>query len=240
MGAEKQTSGPTAQEASRVDKSPSPESPQIASTMSALDRTNAQIAALKESMKRNVSTAKEAPEKKKSALEEMIPSTSTKGRKRGKGADEAGALDIFNAFKKRIGEAPRAVNTSKDQTPITNGTHDASETQPASTEAEDKLCDLHFIANCQSCTAWDDDGNPTNKPEEDDSDWINHSLSFAKDVLGKDLAWKKKMEEYEVIDPREKAQDIAAERKKDRHKSGKITGKEWDQRRDRGGQRQKA
>ncbi len=49
---------------------------------------------------------------------------------------------------------------------------------------EAELCDLHFIANCQSCTAWDKE----DKEASDDEGWMSHQLSFAADRLGKDLS----------------------------------------------------
>lgn len=71
---------------------------------------------------------------------------------------------------------------------------------------------------------------------------MSHALSFAKDTLGKDLEWKRKMEEFEVIDPREKAREIKEEgrekreRGKDRDK-GKGRAREWDAGRDGGRER---
>jgi peptidyl-prolyl cis-trans isomerase SDCCAG10 len=79
---------------------------------------------------------------------------------------------------------------------------------------------LHFIANCQSCRAWDDE-KPDGEAEangDDDPGWMAHQLTFARDTLGKDLEWKKKMSEIEVIDPREKAREIAEAKKQGKGK----------------------
>ena len=205
------------------------EQPQKPKPSSALERTNAEIAALKASMKRTVDTAPKEKEKPKSALEAMIPATSTRGRKRGKAADERGALDLFKAFKQKLEDLPSAdpptaqeANGEKDVV-ATNG--DAPKTEPPTAEVDDEeaaLCDLHFIANCQSCRAWDDE-KPDGEAEangDDDPGWMAHQLTFARDTLGKDLEWKKKMSEIEVIDPREKAREIA-----DAKKHGKGKGK---------------
>ena len=71
-----------------------------------LDRVNQQIAELKASMKRSTAPVQTTKEEKMSALEAMIPATSTRGRKRGKVTDERGALDLFNSFKKRLEHMP--------------------------------------------------------------------------------------------------------------------------------------
>ena len=183
-----------------------------------LDSTNAEIAALKASMKRTVDTGPKQKEKPKSALESMIPATSIRGRKRGKATDERGALDLFKQFKSRLEDLPDdapSATTTNDDTEATNG-------EPASPEAADAeddeaaLCDLHFIANCESCRKWDEeklDGDAEDDGDEDMS-WMAKKLTFAKDTKGKDLEWKRKMEEIEVIDPRAKAQELKMERRK--------------------------
>lgn len=213
-----------------VALSPSPERPQIVKTTTLLERSNAQIEELKRSMKRDSGMSKEVPEKRVSALEAMIPSTATKGRKRGKVTDEKGALDMFNAFRSKLGQMPSSTTTTSAQ----DGTKaddkpKASEAPAGGDEDEDQnLCDLHFVANCQSCKSWEDDDKEEADDDANDPSWMAHNLSFAKDTLGKDLEWKRKMEEFEVIDPREKARDLAQDRKKGQ-KSG---GRDWDRQRD--------
>ncbi|KAF2744274.1 cyclophilin-like protein [Sporormia fimetaria CBS 119925] len=190
---------------------------------SRLERVNAQIEAVKASMKRtNVTQATERT-KKKSLLEEMVPPSTTRGRKRGAGASDASAekatLDLLAKFKSKLESAKPAVtskspengSTSEPNHPATNGT----EQPPA--EEEEIPCDLHFIVGCQSCKVWD-------KQDRDDSDddtgWMSHALTFEKDRLGKDLEWKRKNEEeLVVIDPRERAQEL---------KAGKKSKREWD------------
>ncbi|KAK3112269.1 Peptidyl-prolyl isomerase cwc27 [Teratosphaeriaceae sp. CCFEE 6253] len=203
--------------------------------ISALDRTNAEFAALKASMKRTADVAPRENAKPKSALEALIPETSTRGRKRGKVGDERGAIDMFKAFKQRLDELPpETATTNGDEHPaapkpgrVTIGgeAHVPSTGLPESTTADDdeaQLCDLHFIPACQSCRSWDDD-----KPDadavaegEDDPGWMAHQLSFAKDLLGKDLEWKRRMAEIEVVDPREKARAI-----KEEGRRGKARGR---------------
>lgn len=203
--------------------SPSPEPPQVTKTISMLEKTNAQIAELKASMKRSTNTAQAVPEKKKSALEAMIPETSTRGRKRGKATDDKGALDMFNAFKQRLGTVSQApADPKKDG--------GSKPTQSNTDDTEEPLCDLHFVAGCQSCSAWDKDlDNNSDAEDENDANWMSHTLSFAKDNLGKDLEWKRKMEEFEVIDPREKTKELTQDRKKDRQ-----GGRDWDRQREKG------
>ncbi|KAI6826410.1 cyclophilin-like protein [Hortaea werneckii] len=230
----------------------------------ALDTTNAEIAALKASMKRTVDTGpKEQHEKPKSALESMIPSTSTRGRKRGKVGDEKGAMDLFKQFKSKLevlpaektsGENAAAGSRPEDKSNETGSPDQAGQGEDGGrsvsstangkpsdpTDEEEVLCDLHFIANCQSCKAWIDDNDPTapngeggdgnNLDDDNDpsSSWMAHSLTFAKDTLGKDLEWKRKMEEIEIIDPREKARELGVEKggkKGERGRDGLGKGK---------------
>lgn len=202
------------------------------SSKTLLDRTNAQIAELKASMRRNVQNSAPAP-KKKSALESMIPATATKGRKRrpgganGSSAEEKDALDFLSAFKKKLEATPASASA---QVPVV-GIHSSAtlDKAPSNGKAVDEgglddeaeLCDLHFIANCQSCTAWDKDGHPEEDDNDNDVGWMSQAISFEKDRLGKDLEWKRKNEEeLMVIDPREKAQDIKLEQRKRRDEQG--------------------
>lgn len=203
------------------------EQPAKTKSASALERTNAEIAALKASMRRTVDHAPKEREKPKSALEAMIPATSTRGRKRGKMTDEKGALDLFKAFKQKLEDLPSAdppVEAANGEKPGVTSNGAPQNSEPTTTGADDDeeaaLCDLHFIANCQSCRAWDDE-KPDGEAEmdgDDDPAWMSHQLTFAKDTLGKDLEWKKKMSEIEVIDPREKAREIEESKKQGKGK----------------------
>jgi peptidyl-prolyl cis-trans isomerase SDCCAG10 len=180
-----------------------------------LSTTNAEIAALKASMKRTVDPKfTHQKEKPKSALEALIPETSTRGRKRGKVADERGAIDIFKAFKERLETIPVDEDTSPAEQPAKR-TEEVVAAEDDDEEAA--LCDLHFIANCQSCKSWDDDED-LGEEKDDGEAWMAHKLSFKKDTLGKDLEWKRKMAEIEVIDPREKARAIKEESRRNKGK----------------------
>lgn len=202
--------------------------------ISKLDKVNQQIAELKASMKRSTAPVQTTKEEKKSALEAMIPATSTRGRKRGKVTDERGALDLFNSFKKRLEHMPVKPSAEQPDASVETDQKDIAENAApvAAMDTEEKLCDLHFIANCQSCTAWDKDGVAVDDTQDDnDTEWMAHALSFAKDTLGKDLEWRRKMEEFEVIDPREKAREIQQAGKKDK-KHNQGGGRDWDKARD--------
>ncbi|KAF1915580.1 cyclophilin-like domain-containing protein [Ampelomyces quisqualis] len=190
---------------------------------SKLDRVNAQIAELKASMKRNTGVQNAEPTKKKSLLESMVPTSTTRGRKRGTGvtgtAQEQATLDMLSKFKSKLETtAPAAVPRAKSPSLPAETAAGSTEANGAKTsdDQEAAACDLHFIVGCQSCTAWD-------RQEEDESDddagWMAHSLSFAKDRLGKDLEWKRKNEDYLVIDPLEEAK---------RHKANAKGKREWD------------
>ncbi|KAJ8126994.1 hypothetical protein O1611_g6642 [Lasiodiplodia mahajangana] len=190
---------------------------------SALDQANEEIAALKASMKRTV-YSEPVQEVKKSALEQMIPVTSSRGRKRRRGGEVPTAdedLSIFQAFKAKLKQA----GPEKEQRTVSS-TDDAEEKPSGEPEGEAELCDLHFIANCQSCTSWD----KAEKEESDDEGWMSHSLSFVADKLGKDLNYRKKAEEeLVVIDPREKARTLKEEKRAQREAQTGRSGREWDQ-----------
>ena len=233
-------------------RSPTPESPS-SPKKSSLARTNAEIAALKASMRRGGMSESAEPPRKKTALEAMIPETSIRGRKRpppgsvsatpaaGNGANgfrsgmssqEDEALRMFNAFKSKL------ENTDAEPRKRHSSDHGKKQKEVDTTgeDEEAQLCDLHFIANCQSCKAWDEplEGGEV-ADDEDDWDWMSHRLTFAKDMLGKDLNWKKENEDADglvVIDPRQKEKEIIGGRKREKERKRKMEsggGREWDQ-----------
>ncbi|KAM0188513.1 hypothetical protein ACHAPA_011402 [Fusarium lateritium] len=208
------------------DESPEPEVPR----MTALERANAEMAALKASMRRTIHSEEPVKEKKKSALESMIPETSIKARKRRPGAvntsanEDSKTLNMLKAFQSRLEKAPPE---KEKELSAREATKEDGDAQALDEEAE--LCDLHFIANCQSCTSWDKQG----KDDSDDEGWMSHSLSFAADKLGKDLSNRRKAEEeLVVIDPREKARTLKDEKKAVRDARQGNSGRAWDQARD--------
>jgi peptidyl-prolyl cis-trans isomerase SDCCAG10 len=199
---------------------------------SRLDRVNAQIAAVKASMKRSAPTQANESTKKKSLLDSMVPASTIKGRKRGvpNAASEKATLDMLAKFKSKLEAAPSSDTKMKDVPDEDTNANGDTETstngnKPTSTEEEEIPCDLHFVVGCQSCKAWD---REEENESDDDTGWMSHSLTFAKDRLGKDLEWKRKNEEeLLVIDPLERAKEIKAE------KRGKGKGKrEWDAEKD--------
>ena len=207
-------------------RSPTPEVQP--SKQSALD---AEIAALKVSMRRDVAVVPEKA-KKKSALEELIPETSIKGRKRPRpgegGTGDAATLKMLNAFKARLDGVVREDGGSTNRRAVkANGKINSDEAAAKDgDEAEEAaLCDLHFIANCRSCRNWDQNDAHGNHDLSDDDgkEWMAHALSFEKDRLGKDLTWKRKTEEeLVVIDPREKERAIKAEVRMERERRMKV------------------
>ena len=224
--------------------STSPEPADVRKVSSLLDRTIAQIADMKASMKRNILMPAAEP-RRKSALEQMIPANSMRGRKRkhggnGHASTDAQALDMLAAFRAKLEKAsPEAEPVTTSPKQLRDG--QAADNGPRASEAADDeeavLCDLHFIADCQSCQSWDKHlSGRVKATNEDDKGWMSHALSFDKDRLGKDLNWKKKgEEELVVIDPREKAKDIIEEQRAKRQAKGKgISNKAWDKDRDRG------
>lgn len=234
---------PNDEERSRSPSS-SPEPVEMGKVSSLLDRTNAQIAELKASMKRNIPAAAAESGRKKSALEQMIPANAVRGRKRKNGAGGAAAsnsqsLSILNAFRAKLEKAPP--ETRPEASPIRedgNGkpTSNGNGNVDAEDDEEAHLCDLHFIANCQSCQSWHKHGTDAAEAQDEaDKGWMSHALSFEKDRLGKDLNWKKKNEEeLVVIDPREKAKDIKEGQKATKMAKEGNSGTAWGKDRDRG------
>lgn len=251
-------------------RSPTPADEPARNTASSKSALEAEIAALKASMRRNVTSSVGDTTRKKSALESLIPATSTRGRKRPRpgetnSKDDTTALKMLNAFKARLEQADSAskgspslgfANGPKEkqshpQPPPTDPDATVTSNPPPSAAADDEeavLCDLHFIANCQSCSRWDEAGGAAAESDDDGGkEWLSHSLSFAKDRLGKDLAWKKKNEEeLVVIDPREKEKELKLGKRRDKDRDrdggrdwnrgkGVPTGRDRDQ--DRGGRR---
>ena len=215
---------------------PQPESPTHSPPVSPparpsiLSRTNAEIESVKASMRRNTSIRAADSNRHKTALEAMIPDTAIRGRRRpppgsvdaGRGSAANGltgfsssadneALRAFNAFKSKLENADN--HHSQPKHSVQPNRQKSDEEEDESEEAQ--LCDLHFIANCQSCQAWDKgDGMGTGGQEalEDEGGWMDHQLRFGKDTLGKDLNWKKEhpgdADSLMVIDPRAKEKEI--------------------------------
>lgn len=201
------------------ESSPDPEMPK----KTALERANEEIAALRASMKRTI-YSEPVKEVKKTALEQLIPDTSTRGRKRrrsGEGTTPSEDLLLLQAFRSKLGQ----VGPEKEQ-PSVPAEEEGPDQGSGQQDDEAELCDLHFIANCQSCNSWD----KAEKEESDDEGWMSHSLSFAADKLGKDLSYRKKAEEeLVVIDPREKARTLKEEKRAQREAQSGNSGREWDQ-----------
>ncbi|KAI4242457.1 MAG: hypothetical protein L6R40_004011 [Gallowayella cf. fulva] len=226
----------------------SPEPDQVGKVSSLLEHTNAQIAELKASMKRHIPSTPAIEPRKKSAMEQMIPETAIRGRKRKYGANNGDkakdlqSLEFLKAFRAKLESAPQEPNV-KSSTPAleSNTSRDQKNGNGSVDEAQDEeeaLCDLHFIANCQSCQSWEKQiqspGDDDAVNDDDDTGWMSHALNFDKDRLGKDLNWKKKNEDdLVVIDPREKAKDLKEEQRVKRQKgAGGTGGRAWDRDRD--------
>ncbi|KAK1237703.1 hypothetical protein MKX07_003539 [Trichoderma sp. CBMAI-0711] len=230
-GAEEREEAQKATTVHKKRKEPSPEpspEPEPVKQKSALEKANEELAALKASMRRTIHSEEPVKEKKKTALEAMIPETSIRGRKRRPGgnntstSEEQASLRILRAFQAKLEKAPPSKEVTIE-TPTNNEPGDAE--KPAQ-EDEAELCDLHFIANCQSCTSWD----KQEKEESDDEGWMSHALSFAADKLGKDLSNRRKAEEeLVVIDPREKSRTLKEEKRAEREARAGGSGRAWDQ-----------
>ena len=202
--------------------SPEPEVPR--KKKSELERTKEEIAALKASMRRPTETPSETvEEKEKSALEKMLSGTSVKGgRRRGRqyANDDQKSVDFMKDWDSKL----RKAQPEKEK-----GTRRAADDGKSAAAADDEdanRCDLHFVPNCQSCSAWD---KKEQGEDSGDEGFMTHVMSCKADKLGKDLSYRKKAEEeLVVIDPRVKAQTIKEQKKAEREARGGNTGREWD------------
>ena len=214
---------PTRRPSPSRSRSPS-SSPTPPPAKSKLETTNAQIAALKASMRRHDARPAAAAPVKKSALEQLIPATSTRGRKRKHGVDTTNAdkeaLGILHAFKARLARA----DDEQEETAQPGQAADPATSAPDADE-EEALCDLHFIAHCESCRAWDAPGaeaGAADEAEAEDGGWMGHRLTFAKDRKGKDQTYrlKKGDDELVVIDPRVQEAEVLGKARRGRKGAG--------------------
>jgi len=183
----------------------------------------------------------------------MIPATATRGRRRKGGnssaptREEQRALDEFNAFRKKLeATAPTpppdqtkaeaegdSLLTLEQNISVQSSTPAAAAPAPTEdNEDEAALCDLHFVANCQSCKRWDE-GDADDDGIQEDAGFLSHTLTFEKDRLGKDLKWKQQNEkELVVIDPREREKELGVKKggKGRREEKGTRKETEWDRR----------
>ena len=145
-------------------------------------------------------------------------------------------MKILDAFKAKLDRGDRDGDVDMDEPKgkapdkaRSNGHVAGNNTQAEDDEAA--LCDLHFIANCQSCSNWERngeglEGDAVDGKDESDTNWMTHALSFAKDRLGKDLTWKRKNEEeLVVIDPREKEKEIKLKEREKRRAAVSAAGR---------------
>ncbi|KAL1895079.1 Peptidyl-prolyl isomerase cwc27 [Sporothrix stenoceras] len=201
--------------------------PKRKSEMSALEKTNAEIAALKASMRRNVTAEPEhEKEDKKSVLDKLVPSDAKRGkkfdRKNGLSSHDKKTLRFLDEFTSKLGQD----GNGKAALPAPEPAAAEAEPKEAEEEGDGTVCDLHFIANCQSCRPWDKGGEGGQESDSDGEDWMSHTLNCAADKLGKDLSYRKKAEEeLIVIDPREKAQTLKEERSSSRRDGGRSGGR---------------
>ncbi|KAL4892066.1 cyclophilin-like domain-containing protein [Aspergillus ambiguus] len=241
------------------ERSPTPPPPQ-SGRQAFLSRTNAEIENVKASMRRTVDTGPADSGRKLSALEAMIPETAIRGRKRPAAGTSSGAngitgfgsssereaLKLFNAFKAKLEgadstTAATAKRPAREKTPEKAAPAAAAEQE----DEEAQLCDLHFIANCQSCRSWADGAGEGDAAggggaaDDGDAGWLTHELRFGKDTLGKDLKWRQEhpddVDSLMVIDPREREKEIVGGRRRglerDRERDRKrerVGNLEWD------------
>ncbi|KAH0542585.1 hypothetical protein FGG08_002993 [Glutinoglossum americanum] len=223
--------------------SPTPPPPQTL-----LHQTLTQITNLTHSLKRRPSPPPQKPSPKKSTLASLIPPTSTRARKRGAAhqdpKEDLRALHALEAFRRKLeGAGPHtalsaAATAATTTTRTNNSSSGTKESAENDNDEEEVLCDLHFLANCLSCNPHATDGNPPSPSNDNDTAWLSHSLTFAKDRLGKDLDWKRKNEELAVEDPWEGRAGVGGGngsggvgKGKGKYGKGGGGGRAWDNRR---------
>ncbi|RMJ21135.1 hypothetical protein PHISP_07998, partial [Aspergillus sp. HF37] len=201
---------------------------------SILSRTNAEIESVKASMRRDTAAGPADSDRPKSALEAMIPESAIRGRRRpplgnvngaGRGSATNGvtgfsssadhdALRVFNAFKSKLENADSHQSQRKHA-----GQNRSQKPEEADEEAEEPQLGRRA------------------KTSRRRSRLDGHELRFGKDLLGKDLSWKKERpgdaDSLMVIDPREKEKEIAGAQQG--RKKGFVRDRERDRKRERAG-----
>ncbi|CAO3682877.1 unnamed protein product [Umbelopsis vinacea] len=121
-----------------------------------------------------------------------------KGRKTSRVGNGDDTFAKFQAFQSKLTSAES--NITKD--------HNAAE--------QEKVCDIHGIPNCESCfDSYEQQGD-----EDTDEGWMAHKLVFGKDLKGKDLMQRKdNVDDYVVIDPRQRGAQAAADELEKRQKA---------------------
>ncbi|KAL7269571.1 Peptidyl-prolyl isomerase cwc27 [Rhizina undulata] len=245
-----------------------------------LEKTNAQIEALKQSLHRSgdrdADKAPSGKEKRNTKFlaklqKEFLPPTSVKGRKRKRGKNTADydeddeSYEFLRRFQQKLQGAASAATSKPDDDDVTpedtememeNAERESGRAgDPVEDDDEAMLCDLHFVPGCKSCRWYEthsrspspslllnesaalapfDMAVRSRKKDISGKDLWNHTLSFEKDRLGKDLTWKRKNEEeLVVIDPREKGKEIREGKRRERWADGRGAfrkGREWDTR----------
>ncbi|OLL23998.1 Peptidyl-prolyl isomerase cwc27 [Neolecta irregularis DAH-3] len=194
------------------NKSPPPKRKQ---KLPGINDLQAQIDAMKNSIRslddRTVAPSDLHKEKKKSSYldlerEKYKSGKAIIGRKRKKPGNEAEILSALESFRSKL-QAPSS---------------ESSATPEISKFGE--VCPLHLVPGCMSCF---DRLGETNDNEDlseftASRSWLNHSLTFGKDYLGKDGTYKmqREMENYEVIDPRERKAEARRKDKESRKSDG--------------------
>ncbi|CCG80547.1 Peptidyl-prolyl isomerase cwc-27 [Taphrina deformans PYCC 5710] len=189
------------------------------------DSIEAQIAALTNSLKRKKEAPKEEIKEtpRLSYLQEQRLKYAQKAlvggrKKRAAGADEDDTLSALSKFKTKL-SAPSAGNGA------------------ATRVQEGEQCALHAIPNCQSCrfrsTQGDDDDDDDDDDEGAEEGWYTHQLVCDEDKLGKDESFRIRAEqELEIIDPREKAGQLALRARQEKRAADEKSGRNQYLRRD--------
>ncbi|KAJ1674156.1 Peptidyl-prolyl isomerase cwc27 [Spiromyces aspiralis] len=150
---------------------------------------------------------------------------------KGRAEREDSLLAKLEQFKSKLrwdGTNGRSSNQRAPEAGDTKGAKDGSE-----------ACPLHHLLVCESCN-WNCEGAsialgagarhkdskavlPTHADDNDDSDegWMRHRLHFQKDRQGVDSEYAPKVEDYKVIDPRVKEEEVRHRRRHEEQRSSK-------------------
>ncbi|KAK9374207.1 cyclophilin-like domain-containing protein [Lipomyces chichibuensis] len=145
---------------------------QVPKVESEFDRINAEIAAMKSSLKRRAQDDEgKKAQKKLSALEEqrlkyLAKKTPNVSKKRQREQREAATLEMLNKFTSKL-------HTASSSAPLPPFKPSGSKREE---DDEGKLCDLHNLPNCQSCLYYD---NLSDGEDDPTSIW-SHSFVDAK------------------------------------------------------------
>ncbi|KAI9785474.1 MAG: Peptidyl-prolyl isomerase cwc27 [Geoglossum umbratile] len=187
---------------------PKPPGPRSPPPPTLLSQTLTSIATLTTSLKRPTPTPQKDPKPRprpaSTLLLPPLPATSTRARKRNtarSGVTQKADLQQFAAFRRRLEAAGADAQAASARPSDGSSTSPAAPPPGAAAGEEEPLCDLHFLADCRSCGAGPEAAALPANDDDNDTAWLAHQLTFAKERRGRETEWARSGEGLDVEDP---------------------------------------